>query len=86
MFTCWIVFDEVEPLLAHLHPGDALSRQVRVDGGELATEGMVVDDLLEGRPQILGAVNTLVYKYLVNSKLHLVASCWAISAVFQDLE
>ena len=42
--------NKVKPLLAHLHPGDALSRQVRVDGGELATDVVVVDDLLDGCP------------------------------------
>ena len=57
---------EVKPLRAHLHPGDALSRQVRVDGGELATEGLVVDDPFDGSsnvfyalPQILGAVKSI---------------------------
>ena len=78
--------NKVEPLLAHLHPGDALSRQVRVDGGELATDGEVVDDFLEGRPQILGAVNAFVPKNIVDCIFLLVASCWAVSAVFQDLE
>ena len=60
ILTCWAASIEVEPLLAHLHPGDALSRQVRVDRGELATDGEVVDDLLYCLPQILVAVNTLV--------------------------
>ena len=54
------VCDEEEPLLPHLNLGDALSLQVRVDGGELATDGEVVGDLLDGFPQILRAVNTLV--------------------------
>ena len=29
--------NEVQPFLAYLHPGDALSQQVRVDKGDLAT-------------------------------------------------
>ena len=61
--TWQIVFDEVEPLLPHLHPSDAFSRQVRVDGGELATDGEVVDDLLDGRPHLLHALNALVHEH-----------------------
>ena len=53
------LFDEVEPLLPHLHPGDAFSRQVRVDGGELATDGAVLDDLRDGSPHLLHALNTI---------------------------
>ena len=54
IYLTWsIVSDEVEPLLARLHAGDAFSRQVRVDGGELATDGFVVDDLLDGSPKPL---------------------------------
>ena len=54
------VCDEEEPLLPHLNLGDALSLQVRVDGGELATEGLIVDDLLEGWSNLLHALNALV--------------------------
>ena len=49
-YTCWVASDEVQPLLGHFHPDDALSRQVTVDGEELATNGVVVDDLIDSRP------------------------------------
>ena len=42
--TWIIVSHEVEPLFPHLHPGDAFSRQVRVDGREFTTEASVLDD------------------------------------------
>ena len=47
----------MEPLLPHLNPGDAFSSQVRVDGGELATDGVVVDDLFDGCSYLLPALN-----------------------------
>ena len=71
--------DEVEPLLPHLHPGDAFSRQVRVDGGELATDGVEVDDLLDGCPHLL---NVLVLEGILNRILALVAPSRTTSAVF----
>ena len=79
--TWFFLFDELEPLLPHLHPGDAFSHQVRVDGGELATDGLVVDDLLDGRPHLLHALNALVLKCFVDSKLALVALGRATSAI-----
>ena len=60
------VCDEEEPLLPHLYLGDALSRQVRVDGGELAMDGVLVDDLLDGRSHLLHALNALVAECLFN--------------------
>ena len=84
--TWFIVSDEVEPLLPHLHPGDAFSRQVGVDGGELATDGAEVDDLLDGRPHLLHALNLLVAQNSVNGILALVTSGRAVSAVFQYLQ
>ena len=41
LLTCTSALDKEEPLLPHLNLGDALSRQVRVDGGELATDKVV---------------------------------------------
>ena len=73
---------EVEPLLPHLHPGDAFSRQVRVDGGELATDGVVLDDLLDGSPHAFHAFNAFVAKWSINGKLALVAPGGATSAIF----
>ena len=84
--TCLSLFDEVEPLLPHLHPGDAFSRQVRVDGGELATDGFVLDDLFDGRPQLLHALNALVLECIFDRILTLVALCRTTCAVFQNFQ
>ena len=75
--------DEVEPLLPHLHPGDAFSRQVRVDGGELATDGLEVDDLLDGCPHLLHALNVLVPQYRRYCIFALVTLGRATSAIFE---
>ena len=76
----------MKPLHAHLHPGDALSRQVKVDGGELATDGEVVDDLLDGRLQVVHAFNLIVQKNLLHCKLDLVACGRATSAIFENFQ
>ena len=78
--------DEVEPLLPHLNPCDAFSRQVRVYGGELATDGVVLDDLLDGCSQLLHALNALVHERFLYCILALVAPSRATSAVFDDLQ
>ena len=84
--TWFFLFDELEPLLPHLHPGDAFSHQVRVDGGELASDGREVDDLLDGRPHLPLALNALVAECHVDSILALVTPGGATSAVFQHLQ
>ena len=81
-----IVLGEEEPLLPHLHSRDALSRQVRMDGGELATDGVVVDDLLDGCPHLLHALNAFVNEDSVNGEFALVTPGRATSAVFQDFQ
>ena len=63
MHTWFNGCDEVEPLLPHLNPDDTFSCQVMVDRGELATDGVVVDDLLDGRPHLLHALNPLILEY-----------------------
>ena len=85
-FTCLSLCDEVEPLLPHLHLGDAFSRQVGVYGGELATDGFELDDLLDGCSQLVHALNALVSKCFVDRILTLVAPSRATSAVFDDLQ
>ena len=81
--TCFCDFDKVKPLLPHLHPGDAFSRQVRVDGGELATDFVVVHHLLDGWPHLLHTINTLG---AIDHKLALITSGRATSAVFQNFQ
>ena len=80
------VCDEEEPLLPHLNLGDALSRQVRVDGGELATDGVVVDEFLEGCSQLVHPFNVPVRKNLLHCKLDLVARGGATSAIFENFQ
>ena len=55
-------------------------------GGELATDGAMAYDLLDGRPHFLHALNALVLEYQVDSILALVALCSASSTVLQDLQ
>ena len=85
-FTWFSLYDEVEPLLPHLHPGDAFCRQVRVDGGELATDGVVLDDLLDGCTQLLHALNSLVKECVIDGIFALVAPCRTSGAVFDNLQ
>ena len=73
----------MEPFFLHLHPSDAFSRQVRVDGGELATESPMLDDLLDGSPQLLHAPNVCVDKEFLYCKFALVTLGGATSAIFQ---
>ena len=46
MFATWIP-NKAKPLLLHLNPDDALSPQLRVDGGELSPNCVMVDHLLD---------------------------------------
>ena len=46
------VSDEVKPLLSHLNPDDALSPQLRVDGGELSSQRVIVDHLQDDCAQL----------------------------------
>ena len=87
-YTCLFLCDEVEPFLPHFHPDedDAYSCQVRVDGGELATEGVVLDDLLHSCSHLLHALDAVVCKLSVNGKLTLITFDGAVSAVFQNFE
>ena len=43
-----------------------------MDGGELATDGHVVDDLLDGSPHLLHALNALVLEFIVHCEFALV--------------
>ena len=85
-YTCLFLCDEVEPFLPHFHPDDAYCRQVRVDGGELATEGVVLDDLLHSCSHLPHAFDAAVCKLSVNGKLTLITFDGAVSAVLQNFE
>ena len=57
-----------------------------MDRGELATDPVEVDDLLDGCPYLVHALNALVAEDSVDGKLALVTPDGATSAVFQDLQ
>ena len=82
-FTC--VTDEVEPLLPHLNPDDALSPQLRVDGGELSPESFEVDHFLDKASKF--SINHIsIHQYIKDSIFTLVALCRATSAKLQDFD
>ena len=66
-----IVHDKLEPCILHHHPGDALGRQVRVDRGELATDGVELDDLPDRCSYPLHCRNERVWECPFNGKLAL---------------
>ena len=76
----------MESILSNLHPGDAFGQQVGMDGEELATEGLKVDDLLDGRSQLIHCLNPLIVQRSVKRKFALVTLGRAASAVFQYLQ
>ena len=82
-FTC--VPDKVKPLLPHLNPDDALSLQLRVDGGELSSESVIVDHFLDKASKF--SINHIcIHQDIIDSILTLVALCRATSAKLQDFD
>ena len=82
-FTC--ITDEVKPLLPHLNPGDALSPQLRVDGGELSSESVKVDHFLD-KASKFSINNISIREDMIDSIFALVALCRATSAKLQDFD
>ena len=82
-FTC--VTDEVKPLLPHLNPDDALSLQLRVDGGELSSECFIVDHFLDIAPKF-SIIHISIHEYIIDSIFTLIALCRASSAKLQDFD
>ena len=82
-FTC--VTDEVKPLLPHLNPDDALSPQLRVDGGELSSESVIVDHFLD-KASKFSINHTCIHQDSFDSIFTLVALCRATSAKLQDFD
>ena len=82
-FTC--VPDEVKPLLPHLNPDDALSLQLRMNGGELSLKSLIVDHLLDSLAQIFSSHNPILQD-IIDSKFALVALGRATSAKLQNLD
>ena len=82
-FTC--VPDDVKPLLPHLNPDDALSPQLRVDGGELSPESFEVDHFLDKASK--STINHIsIQQDMIDSIFALVALCRATSAKLQDFD
>ena len=82
-FTC--VPDEVKPLLPHLNPDDALSLQLRVDGGELSSESVIVGHFLD-KASKFSINNISIREDMIDSIFALVALCRATSAKLQDFD
>ena len=78
--------DEVKPLLSHLNPDYALLPQLRVDGGKLSSECVIVDHFLDKLTQLLLIKHICVCKDLTDCKFALVALCRATSAKLQNLD
>ena len=75
----------MKPLLPHLNPGDALSPQLRVDGGELSPESFEVDHFLYTASKF--SINHIcIHQDRIDSVLTLVALCRASSAKLQDFD
>ena len=82
-FTC--ITDEVKPLLPHLNPDDALSLQLRVDGGELSSESVIVGHFLDKASKF--SINHIsIQQDMIDSIFALVALCRATSAKLQDFD
>ena len=77
--------DEVKPLLPHLNPDDALSPQLRVDGGELSSESFPVDHFLD-KASKFSINNISIREDMIDSIFALVALCRATSAKLQDFD
>ena len=75
----------MKPLLPHLNPDDALSPQLRVDGGELSPESVIVDHFLDKASKF--SINHIcIHQDRIDSVLTLVALCRASSAKLQDFD
>ena len=62
----------MKPLLPHLNPDDALSLQLRVDGGELSPESLRLDDFLDKASKF--SINHIsIHEYMIDSIFALVA-------------
>ena len=75
----------MKPLLPHLNPDDALSLQLRVDGGELSPESAIVDHILDIAPKF-SIDHICIHQDIIDSIFTLVALCRATSAKLQDFD
>ena len=75
----------MKPLLPHLNPDDALSLQLRVDGGEFSPESVIVDHFLDEASKFSNN-HICIHQDRIESVLTLVALCRATSAKLQDFD
>ena len=76
----------MKPLLPHLNPGDSLSPHLRVDGGELSPESVIVDHFLDKASKFTINHIISIHEYIIDSIFTLVALCRASSAKLQDFD
>ena len=76
----------MKPLLSNLNPDYALSPQLRVDRGELSTQSVIVDHLLDKIAQLFHIRHISIHKDITDCEFTLVAPCRATSAKFQNLD
>ena len=75
----------MKPLLPNFHPDDALSPQLRVDGGELSSESFEVDNFLD-QVSKFSIDHISIPEDMIDSIFALVALCRATSAKLQDFD
>ena len=75
----------MKPLLPHLNPDDALSPQLRMDGGKLSPESVIVDHFLDKSSKFT-IEHISIHEYMIDSIFTLVALCRASSAKLQDFD
>ena len=72
--------NEAKPLLPQLNPVNALSPQLRVDGGELSSECVIVDHFLDSLAHLSRSYVMSIVQNIINCIFTLVALCRATSA------
>ena len=78
--------DEAKHLLSNLNFDNALSPQLRVDGGEFPTNSTIVDHLLDDTTQLSIRNKSILHYYGVHCELTLIALCRATSAKLQNFD
>ena len=75
----------MEPFLPNLNLFDALSPQLRVNGGEFPTKSVIVDHLLDGTAQLFCSQFT-ISQDLANAVFTLVTFHRTVSAKLQNFD
>ena len=75
----------MKPFLPNFHPVNTLSPQLRVDGGELSPESVIVYHFLD-KASKFSTNHISIHEYMIDSIFTLVALCRASSAKLQDFD